>query len=228
MNEQPRRGQPANAFEEYPFLNEAYLVARDNVKLVIGSWNRQNPINKVSNIDVPLMLFIHSCIPPEMKPQPFDDHSRNVRPRMQNIVYPLIRAKVLDQDDFAKNIMNCERAQLFIENWLANKAPRRANSGPQPRPKIKDYIVGGFIIADSPIYLRYKGKQYKGRITVSGKIEMDIGKGVELFKSPNAVLDKGFDALGVTASPLMFVVDETGQENCLQEIRQKYIEWKGL
>lgn len=228
MTEQPRRGQPANAFKEFPSLNVAYLKARDNVNLIIGAWNSKNAGNEVVQIDVPLMLFIHSCIPPALKPQNFENHARNIRPRMQNIVYPLIRSKALDQDDFALKIMDYEAAIIFLDTWLANKPRRRANAGPQPRPKIKDYIAHGFINAGTSIYLSYKGKKYEGRIRASGMIEMNIGKGVEVFKSPNAVLDKGFDALGVTASPLMFVVDETGQETCLEDIRQKYIEWKGL
>jgi hypothetical protein len=48
MNDKPRRGAPANAFKDYPGLNEAYLIARDNVNLIIGDWNRKNPGNEVA------------------------------------------------------------------------------------------------------------------------------------------------------------------------------------
>lgn len=228
MTDKKRRGQPVNAFEEYPSLNEAYLGARDNVNHIIGAWNRQNPGNEVVQIDVPLMLFIHSCIPTELEPEPFANHSRSVRPRMQSIVYPLIRAKSLNQDDFAEKIMNYERAKTFLQTWITNKAPRRATPAKQPRPTLKDYLRDGFVAPNSRIILRYLGKTYEGHITASGHIEMNIGKGLQTFKSPNAVLDKGFNVTGVTASDRMYVIEASAQEVCLQDIKLKYIDWKGL
>ena len=228
MKEKPRRGQPVNAFKEYPGLNEAYIETRDNVKNIVNEWNINNPGNEVVQVDVPLMLFIHSCIPVELNPAPFADHTRNVRPRMQEIVYPLIRAKALDQDDFAEKIMNYDSAKVFLKTWLANKKPRRATPAKQPRPTLKEYLLDAFVAPNSQIILRYLGNIYKGRITVSGKIEMDIGKGLEIFKSPNAVLDKGFNNTGSTAADLMYVIDDSGRQECLQDIKLKYIEWKGL
>jgi len=228
MKDKPRRGQPVNAFKEYPGLNEAYIVTRENVKNIFNEWNINNPGNEVVQVDVPLMLFIHSCIPVELNPAPFADHSRNVRPRMQEIVYPLIRAKALDQDDFCGKIMNYERAKMFLKAWLANKKNRRATPAKQPRPTLKDYLRDGFVAPNSQIILRYLGETYKGRITVSGQIEMDVGKGLQLFKSPNAVLDKGFNNTGSTAADLMYVIDDSGRQECLQDIKLKYIEWKGL
>lgn len=228
MSENKRRGQPANAFKEYPGLNEAYLIARDNVNLIIGAWNRENPGNEVVQIDVPLMLFIHSCIPAELNPQPFENHARNIRPRMQEIVYPLIRKKTLNLDDFLNKIMNSQAAATFLKTWLSNKPLRRATPTKQPRPTLKDYLRDGFVAPNARIILRYFGKSYEGRITPTGQVEMDLGKGKKTFKSPNAVLDKGFNATGVTASDRMYVIDESAQETLLQDVKQKYIEWKEL
>lgn len=228
MNDKPRRGAPANAFKEYPGLNEAYLIARDNVNLIIGAWNRENPGNEVVQIDVPLMLFIHSCIPAELNPLPFENHTRNVRPRIQHIVYPLILKKFLNLDDFSYKIMNSQAVATFLKTWLSNKPPRRATPPKQPRPTLKDYLRDGFVAPNARMILRYLGNSYEGRITPTGQVEMDLGKGKQAFKSPNAVLDKGFNATGVTASDRMYIIEDSGQEVCLQNIRLKYIEWKGL
>ena len=228
MNDKPRRGAPANAFKDYPGLNEAYLIARDNVNLIIGGWNRKNPGNEVVQIDVPLMLFIHSCIPAALNPEPFENHSKSVRPRMQRIVYPLISSKSLDLDEFADKIMDSRAAEAFLKTWLSNKAPRRATPAKQPRPAIKDYLRDGFVAPNSKIILRYLGRSYQGHITPTGQVEMDLGRGLQTFKSPNAVLDKGLNATGVTASDRMYIIEDSGQELCLQDIRLKYIEWKGL
>lgn len=227
MSEEQRRGRPANAFEEYDYLNKAYLKARDHLNEIVDDWNRKNPGNEVIQIDVPLMLFIHSCIPKTLEPVEFEDHSARVRPRMRKILYPLIEAGRLDMVQFANWISDRNSIGKFMEQWLAAKAPKRP-SGKQPRPKVEDYIRDGFVAAGATIILRYKKRQYHGIITPDGTIKMDIGNGLQEFSSPNDVLKKGFQSVGDTASPLMFIVDESGVETCLQDIKKSYIEWKGL
>jgi hypothetical protein len=224
----PRRGQPPNAFREYPLLNEAYIGARDNILSSLEIWNRQNPDRAVSQVDLPLMHFIHSCIPSELKPEPFGNNAREMRPRMRGILYPLIQSGAIDPDVFAERMVEKDLAKKFLSSWLAERGERRATPQSQPRPKLIDYIKAGFVTPLTTLILRYRGKTYYGHITTSGRVEIDIGNGPQLFQSPNAVLSKGFDSVGETASPIMFVVDENGVETCLQDIKENYIQWKGL
>lgn len=228
MNEKPRRGQPPNAFREYPLLNEAYIGARDNILKNLEIWNRQNPQRAVSQVDLPLMHFIHSCIPSELKPEPFGNDTKDMRPRLRNILYPFLQSGKVETEVLAEKMIDEDLARTFLDAWLAQRGNRRATPGDQPRPKLRDYLDAGFIKPNVKLTLRYRGKTYGGRITLSGQIEIDIGQGIQIFRSPNAVLSKGFDVVGVTASPIMFVVDETGMETCLQDLKVKYIQWKGI
>ena len=209
-------------------LNEAYIRARENILSSLEIWNRQNPDRAVSQVDLPLMHFIHSCIPSELNPEPFGNYSGKMRPRMRTILYPFIGSGEIDPDVFAQRMVDKDMAEKFLSSWLAERGVRRATPTAQPRPKLIDYIKAGFVRPRATLILRYLGETYYGCITISGQVEMDIGNGTQLFRSPNAVLSQGFNAIGVTASPIMFVVDENGVETCLQDIKEDYIKWKGL
>jgi hypothetical protein len=228
MNEKPRRGQPPNAFKEYPLLNEAYIGARDNILNGLDIWNRQHPDRAVSQVDLPLMHFIHSCIPTELNPEPFGNNTKDMRPRLRSILYPFLQSGKVEPEALAEKMIDEDLAKKFLYTWLSERGYRRATPEAQPRPKLRDYLDAGFLKPNTKLILKNRGEIYYGQLTISSQIEMDIGNGLQLFKSPNAVLAKGFNLVGVTASPIMFVVDENGVETCLQDIKEKYIQWKGL
>lgn len=221
------RGRPVNAFEKYPKINDAYARMRSRFRDRLKIWEEENPDNKVSQENIPLMEFIRSCIPAHLNPPSLGSDSKNIRGRMREILYPFLEKGQIDPDHFAGWISDSERMATFLNEWLANKKPRRV-SRPQPKPTIKDLMERRLIPPYSNLVLRFSGEVYTGSITANGGIEIDLGSGLKHFRSPNAVLDKGLSAKNRVAWNYFSLVNPDGSETLLAELKAEFLKIKDL
>lgn len=213
---------PLTTFKKYPQTNDAYGEARKAIIAKVNSWNRTNPYGAcVGAFDVPVMLFVHSCIPDELAPPELGSSTKNLQERMRVILYPFIESGKLSDRWFASQFADFSRIDPFLEKWLSTKTGTRPR-GKQPRLGLYDFVKEKLIHQDAILHLRTKGKEFFGTITATGGVRIDVGEGLRKFKSPNEVISKG---LGESSSPWLtfFVKDSTGVEVSLGEIKARYL-----
>lgn len=227
MTEKKRRGQPPNAFKEYPVINEAYADARRVVIAIIEDFNESHPEGLgYWAKDLPVMDYVQSCIPRHLKPPEFGRNTLKVQQRIRGILYPHLEPGDFSPEQFAAWLDEDGRPTRFTNQWMAEREPSRKR-GKQVQIELASLMDEGFLVKGAIIYFPCDGKNYQGELTADGKFRCDMGNGVEVFRSPH-------DAVRLTFSKVFnqwracTTEDLDGNMVTLEEIRDRYKELKGI
>ncbi len=172
------------------------------------------------------MDYIHSCIPQHLNPAALGASTKNIQDRMRFILYPFLERKEICDREFASWVANEGRIREFTSRWLQTKSPSKSR-GEQKRFGLEDFIDAGLITRDTSLIFRCAGKTYTGKITANFWVLIDLGNGLEKFRSPDAVLQKGLNST-LKQWQYCFVKDTSGVEVNLGEIRERYRKQKGI
>lgn len=212
---------PANTFKIYPHINEAYGKVRKLIISLVKDFNNSNPNGEgYFAFDLPVMDYVHSCIPSRLNPEPLGTSTKDIQDRIRSVLYPLLQQELLCDREFAVWLGDDQRAAEFIREWLNQKKPSKPR-GEQPRYGLEDFIKANLIGRDAILILRVGERDYNGTIKANFGVEIDLGSGPKKYKSPNAVISKGLD-LDLSPWKCFWVKDLTGQEVLLETIKRKY------
>jgi hypothetical protein len=219
--------RPANAFEDYPVINEAYANARKVVLAIIDDFNGSHPegLGHWAK-DLPIMDYIQSCIPRHLDPPEFGRNTLKVQQRIRDILYPHLERGEFSPEQFAAWLGEADRATRFTNQWMREREPSRKR-GKQPQIELASLMDEGFLVKGAIIYFSCEGNNYQGELTASGKFRCDMGNSVEIFRSPH-------DAVRQTLSKVFnqwracTTEDSYGNMVTLEELRGRFRRLKGL
>lgn len=227
MKKEPKKGRPANAFEDHIDINEAYadlrIIVTEEVKVFnrsrsdgLGHWAPERPV----------MEYVRSCIPAELAPANLGTSTLDIQERIRDILYPYLTAKKFTPEQFAMWLDDPERAREFTRHWCNANEPQ-PKRGPQPRIKLEMLIERELINRSTALIFRYQGREYVGRISDSYQVIIDLGQGEKIFGSPDAVFKKGLKT-SLDQWDYCFVADSEGKEVPLKILKERYKQIKGL
>lgn len=115
---------PVKAFREFPAVKDAYTQVRERLKSITLEKN----CPELGLVDVPLWLYLRSCVP-EIFCLPALGHAASgIGPRCKEMVMPLLISGQLDPEAFAATIRDTGRLRLFVEHWIARKPGGRVTA----------------------------------------------------------------------------------------------------
>jgi hypothetical protein len=113
--------RPVKAFNQFPVVKEAYAHVRDRLKSITAEQNRP----ELGLVDVPLWLYIHSCVPEAFRLPVLRHAASGIGPRCKKMVMPLLTSAQLDPEVYAATIRDTVRLHLFVEKWISRKPKGR-------------------------------------------------------------------------------------------------------
>lgn len=227
MTEKKRRGQPPNAFKEYPVINEAYADARGVVLAIIDDFNDSNPEGLgYWAKDLPVMDYVQSCIPSHFNPPEVGRNALRVQQRIRGILYPHLERGDFSPDQFATWLGDVGRAIRFTNQWMRDREPS-PKRGKQPQIGLVRLIEASMLAKGAKIQFMVDGKNYHGETTVSGKFRCDMGNGLELFRSPNDAVSQTFNRV-FNQWRSCTTEDVSGEAVTLEDLRERYRKLKGI
>lgn len=227
MTEKKRRGQPPNAFKEYPVINEAYADARGVVLAIIDDFNDSHPEGLgFWAKDRPVFEFVRSCIPADLDPPEFGASTLNMQERIRDILYPYLQRGDFTAVQFAGWLDDVGRAIRFTNQWMREREPS-PKRGKNPQIGLVKLIEAGLLTKGAKIRFTVDGKNYRGEATIAGKFRCDMGNGVELFRSPNDAVSQTFNRV-FNQWKACATEDVNGEPVSLGELRDLYKKQRGI